>query len=131
MAISTLVGDDDSSAIKRLRDVLGQEIDKSSDLNHLKKNLGNALYKLKGNGHKELSDMVIKHVQKCFIYAVGQNPNNPENLKKALLACVPHLYGDHDQCGTWCKYSADPSKYRHSSLPHGKDLSNKTTGRTH
>ena len=72
--ISTLVGDDDSSAIKRLRDTTGVDIQKSSDLNHLKKNVGNSLYKLKADGHKELSDKVIKYVQKCFMY--GVNPSS-------------------------------------------------------
>ena len=125
--ISVLVGDDDSSAIKRLRDTCGVDIEKSSDLNHMKKNLGNALYKLKGEGHKELSDKVIKYIQKCFSYAITQNARKPDSLKLALAACVPHMYGEHATCGAWCEYSKDPENYRHSSLPYGKDLSNTST----
>ena len=125
--ISTLVGDDDSSAIKRLRDTTGVDIQKSSDLNHLKKNVGNSLYKLKADGHKELSDKVIKYVQKCFMYGVMQNAGESEQLAAALRACVPHTYGDHESCGAWCKHASDPQNYRHSSLPYGKDLSNERT----
>ena len=54
-----MVGDDDSSAIKRLRTDVYEDVAKSSDLNHVKKNLGNSLYRQKQSGHKELSDMVI------------------------------------------------------------------------
>ena len=39
VSIARLVGDDDSSAIKRLREEFGKEIAKSSDINHVKKNL--------------------------------------------------------------------------------------------
>ena len=58
ISIDVLVGDDDSSAIKRLREEYGKDIVKSSDLNHVKKDLGNHLYKVKPEGHNELSDKV-------------------------------------------------------------------------
>ena len=36
---------------------------------------------------------------------------------------VPHAFGDHDTWSiSWCKYLKDPVSYRHSTLPHGKDL---------
>ena len=35
--IAVMVGDDDSSAIKKLRDEFGSDIEKRSDLNHVKK----------------------------------------------------------------------------------------------
>ena len=36
---------------------------------------------------------------------------------------VPHAFGDHGTCFiSWCKYLKDPVSYRHSTLPHGKDL---------
>ena len=117
-----MIGGDDSSARKRLREVAGEEVQKFSDLNHMKKNFGNWLYELKGKGHSELSQMVINYTQKIFQYAVTQNKGNPEKLKETLLACVPHMYSDHSTCGEWCRYSDDPSTYTHKGLPHGKDL---------
>ena len=68
-SVSVMVGDDDPSALKRLQEELGL-VEKSSDLNHVKKNLGNRLYELKKNEHKELSE-VIRYVQKCFAYAIA------------------------------------------------------------
>ena len=126
VGVAVLVGDDDSSALKRLQEECGP-VEKSSDLNHVKKNLGNHLYKLHSEGHKELSQKVITYVQKCFAYAVTQNKNNPIELKSTLLACVPHMYGDHHACGSWCGFGQNPGSYRHSSLPRGKDLSNPQT----
>ena len=124
--IAVLVGDDDSSAIKRLRQKCG-EVSKSSDLNHVKKSLGNRLYELKSKGNKELSDMVIKSVQKMFMYAVAQNKGDPIALKAAVDACVPHMYGDHVACGSWCTFASSPETYRHSGLPRGQDLPNTPT----
>ena len=126
-SIAQLVGDDDSSAIKRLRETAGKDVEKASDLNHVKKNLGNALYELKSGGHKELSAKVIKYVQKMFMYAITQNAGNPDGLRSALSAIVPHMYGQHDSCGDWCSYKKNPRTYRHKSLPYGKDLANATT----
>ena len=61
--VGHLVGDD-SSAIKKVRQLVSEDIRKSSDMNHFSKNLGNHLYSLKSAGHKEPSEMVIKHIQK-------------------------------------------------------------------
>ena len=127
VTIGVLVGDDDSSAIKRLRETCGENIEKASDMNHIKKNLGNALYKLKSEGHKELSDKVIKYIQKLFMYAVCQNTNDVDGLRAALASAVPHAYGDHTSCGKWCGFSDDPPNYRHTGLPRGKDLSSTAT----
>ena len=96
--ISRMVGDDDSSAIKRLRDEFGADIEKSSDINHVKKNLGNRLSSLKADGHRELSEKIIKYIQKCFVYALKQNKGNADGLRNAFTATVPHMYGDHASC---------------------------------
>jgi len=111
IAIARMVGDDDSSAIKKLREEFGKEIKKSSDINHVKKNLGNRLYDLKGKGHRELSAMVITYIQKCFMYALTQNKNDEDGLRSAFLATVRHMYGDHTMCDRkWCQYIVDPSE---------------------
>ena len=92
--VAVQVCDDDSSATKRLRTEVFEDVAKSSDLNHVNKNLGNSLYRLKQSGHKELSDMVIKHVQKCFMYAIHKCDEDARTLKASLLTVVPHLYGE-------------------------------------
>ena len=43
ITVSRMVGDDDSSAIKRLREQMGTQVKKSSDLNHVKKNLATCM----------------------------------------------------------------------------------------
>ena len=49
--IRCVVGDEDLSAIKRLRHKVDAEIQKSSNMNHLKKNLGNRPCALRDSGH--------------------------------------------------------------------------------
>ena len=83
VVVGRMVGDDDSSAIKHLREEFGHDIEKSSDVNHLK-NLGNCLYELKAQGHSQLSEKVIKYIQKCFAYTLIQNKGDEEGLSKAL-----------------------------------------------
>ena len=41
---------------------------------------------------------------------------------EGIGAIVPHSFGDHSNCGRWCKHSKDPEGYRHSTLPGGRDL---------
>ena len=48
--IGIMIKDDGSSAIKGLAEVAGEEVQKFSDLNHVKRNFGNWLYELKGKG---------------------------------------------------------------------------------
>ena len=95
-------------------------VDKWSDVNHAKKSLGTRLYKLQKQ-EKELTSQVIKYLQKCFSYALSQNKGDPQGVCDAILSIVPHAYGEHDQCGDWCRFRKDPAA-RHKSLPHGSDL---------
>nr|XP_006824631.1 PREDICTED: uncharacterized protein LOC102805567 [Saccoglossus kowalevskii] len=69
--IGTLIGDEDSSTIARLKKMLTQLLKKKSDSNHVKKNLGNQLYALKDT-HKVLTVKVIRYLQKCFNYMVNK-----------------------------------------------------------
>ena len=94
---------------------------KWSEINHIKKSGRNRLYELKKQ-HKQLSETVIKSVQKNFVYALNQNRGDPTSLKKALDAIPAHMYGDHSDCGSWCGHHKDPQDYRHKNLPRGKDL---------
>ena len=48
--------------------------------------------------------------------------NKPEELEKALKTIVPHAFGEHSQCGSWCQYLADPASYHHKYLINGRDM---------
>lgn len=67
--------------------------------------------------------MVIKHIQKCFNYALAQNKGHVANFSSALQQIVPHLFGDHSVCGDWCGYRKNPESYKHHGLPYGRPLS--------
>ena len=120
--MAILVGDDDSSTIKKVRDTLDHDVEKWSDIVHAKRAFVSSLYGLQ-KSHKKLTAKVIDYLQKCFSYAVTQNKNDPTGVTNGLRAIVPHAFGDHGTCSiSWCKYLKDPVSYRHSTLPHGKDL---------
>ena len=73
--------------------------------------------------HKALSPKVIKYIQKMYTYALRQNQGNPNDIRDALSAIVPHCFGCHEKCAiSWCGFLIDPSSYKHKSLPHGRDL---------
>jgi hypothetical protein len=70
-----------------------------------------------------LSQKVITYFTKCFSYAISQNAGNPDALKASLNCIVPHAFGDHGLCDiSWCGYKKRPLTYKHTDLPHGKDL---------
>ena len=45
----------------------------------------------------------------------------PADVKKALLNVVPHSYGEHESCEDWCCYLRNPERYKHETLPYGRD----------
>ena len=73
--------DEDSTTVTRLRQDNDHDIIKWSNLNHIKKHLGNSLRKLNA---KVLKSGAIVWLQRCFTYAVRQNKNNPSVLKKKI-----------------------------------------------
>ena len=79
--MAILVGDDDSSTIKKVRDTLDHDIEKWSDIVHAKRAFASSLYGLQ-KSHKKLNAKVIDYLQKCFSYAVTQNKNDPTGVKK-------------------------------------------------
>ncbi|VDI64025.1 Hypothetical predicted protein [Mytilus galloprovincialis] len=123
--ICTIVGDEDSTTIARLRSNVDKDIKKLSDSNHMKKTLGKKLYDLK-NKHQSLSTKVINYVIKCFNFLVAQGKGQPEKICKSLPALAKHPFGDHSDCHTdWCRFIEETGmKYR--SLPYGKPLSDKS-----
>ncbi|XP_058789690.1 uncharacterized protein LOC131663346 [Phymastichus coffea] len=114
--ISVLIMDDDSSTICALRREAEEFIEKWSDMNHAKKNLTKKLIPLK------MSQKVQDYFSNCFSIAIQQNRSNADGVRAALLSIVPHAFGEHNQCGKWCKYSELGEKYVHVNLPHGKPL---------
>ena len=74
--------DDDTTTMCRIRNEVNHPVEKWSDMGHTKTKLGNKLYKLREKFVKELSQDNIKHLQKCFMYAIQSNKNDPESIKK-------------------------------------------------
>lgn len=117
-----IIGDEDSSTISRARKEVRAELEKDSDMNHVKKTVSNALYALRPK-HKALSQKVIKYLLKNFTFAITQNQGQPTEIKKNLAAIVPHSYGEHDHCNeNWCGFKKNGASYKHKSLPWGRDL---------
>ncbi|PRP74896.1 hypothetical protein PROFUN_15923 [Planoprotostelium fungivorum] len=117
MIISTLIGDEDSSVQKHLRDLedVIEPIEKLSDFTHIKRNFGSQLYGLlasfkgiKMERGKAFNPDKIKRIQSAFRMAVKQNVGDWEGLQRNLRTIVPHYYGEHTHCGEWCKGRGNP-----------------------
>ncbi len=120
--IHILDGDDDTSAITKVRREVDCNIEKVSDKGHLVKNLGKQLQSIKSS-HPELTHSVIKYLQKNFKYMVSQNQGNVEGIIKGKKAVVDHAFGIHTNCdSSWCGYLQNPSKFKHKGIPGGADL---------
>ena len=122
-----LIGDDDSTVFARVRSEVDVNLEKWSDINHATCTLAKTLYEgnLKdlGANNDRINDQIIEHINTCFSYVVYQKKkNNAIGIMKGIGAIVPHSFGDHSNCGDWCKYSKDPDGYQHSTLPGGRDL---------
>ena len=52
-SVDTIIADDDTTTIAKIKQSVNPDIKKKSDKNHVKKNIGNALYSLR-NKHKKL-----------------------------------------------------------------------------
>jgi len=123
--VGTLVMDEDCTTIARVRGEVSHDVVKWSDLMHIRKHLTGSLYKIQKK-HRVLNSEVIKYIARCFSYALLQNKGDVDKVRAAVLNIVPHIFGEHANCGTWCKYSIESTRYMHRTLPCGRDL----TGRT-
>ena len=124
---SVYTGDDDTTTHSHIREKVPYDVEKQSDVIHTKRSLITRLYKLKTQekfpGCSLLSAKVINYLGKCFGYCVAQNKDNPDALQAGINNIVPHAFGKHDNCDkSWCQFQKDPTTYRHSELPFGKDL---------
>ena len=104
--VAILVGDDDSATIKKVRENVTHTVEKWSDIVHAKRSFVNNLYTLQPQHKGHLSSKVIDYLQKCFGYALKQNKDNVEGVKRSLKAIVPHAFGKHNDCNiSWCGFS--------------------------
>lgn len=118
---ASVIGDEDSSSIKQIREKVNSDVEKFSDFGHLKRILSNKLETLHKQ-HKSLTLAVRTDFLKNFSYAYHQNKDkNEQAMINGLTNIVPHMYGNHENCGEWCRYDK-VNNYRHSGLPRGNDL---------
>ncbi|XP_062590039.1 uncharacterized protein LOC134251653 [Saccostrea cucullata] len=94
--VTTLVMDNDSTTIARLRATVDPDIKKKVDSNHMKKGFTGSLVEI-SNTHKVLKNVKVRtHIERCF------------------------TYWDHSMCGTWCR--SEQTGYKPKNLPYGKPL---------
>ena len=119
--ITTIIGDDDATTISKIEKSVDYPVKKLSDFNHCKKTVANDLYSLQKT-FKILQPKVINYfTNTCFTYAISQNLGDPKGTEKSIHNITPHVFGEHDECGPWCKKKNDPSR-TYASLPNGKRL---------
>ena len=118
--VDRIVMDDDTTTFSRAKKSISPDLIKCSDKNHVVKNFTNHLYKIKEK-HKSFSSKTISYFKKNFSYAISQNKMDTKGVRNNLLSIVPHAFGKHAQCQSWCKTRANPN-YRPTSLPYGKYL---------
>ncbi len=118
--VGEFCGDDDTTTIYRARREVDPEIKKSSDKNHVSKNIGKDLHAIKSQ-HKELTERSIAYLQKNFNYMLSQNKGSVDGIRQGLKAVVHHSFAEHEYCTeSWCGYLKDPENYKHKTLK--KDL---------
>ncbi|XP_062617807.1 uncharacterized protein LOC134279410 isoform X3 [Saccostrea cucullata] len=119
--VTTLIMDNDSTTLSRVKASVNPNISKKSDSNHTKKGFTGSLIEL-SNQHKVLRNVKVRgHIERCFMYCIHQNQNREQQLKADFRNIVSHLYGEHHGCGSWCK--SEKSNYKPRNLPYGKPLS--------
>ncbi|XP_043480002.1 uncharacterized protein LOC122509810 [Leptopilina heterotoma] len=52
----------------------------------------------------------VRHIKKCFGYAVHQNKGKAKELADTLRSIPDHLFNRHEKCGSWCKRDLKPQK---------------------
>lgn len=118
--VNTLVMDNDSTTIARVKATVDPNIRKKCDSNHTRKGFTGKLVDM-SNTFKALKNVKVRgHVERCFMYCVKQNQGKSTQLEEDLQKIVPHLYGEHDKCGVWCR--SEKSGYKPRNLPYGKPL---------
>ena len=94
--------DDDATTMAKIRRVVDHPVTKWSESNNSRKNLGTSLFNLREK-HKCLTPKVVEFFQTCYSCSVAQNKGKPEKLAVSLKQIVPHAFGEHESCDTWCR----------------------------
>ncbi|KAJ8665908.1 hypothetical protein QAD02_007570 [Eretmocerus hayati] len=94
--IKIIIGDDDAAYIAALRRLSPYSIQKWSDFNHVKKTFNSKLWDMK------LTANLREYFAKMFAIAVQSNKDDEIKVKIALQSIVPHAFGNHDLCGSFC-----------------------------
>ena len=124
---ATYTGDEDSITECYLHEQVPYDIEKYSDIIHIKRSATTGLHNL-SKGKKlvncsPLSQKVINYLVKWFSISVNQGKGDFKSIQMSLKSIVPHAFGRHDICSDeWCGYKQDRSGYGLTNLPHGKDL---------
>ena len=104
LQVRVIIGDEDSSMISAVRkDRPDITFYKLADKNHLAKNFTRELYEMQPMFKELKKKGAISHIKKCFAYAVAQNKGNSDRLARELRRIPGHLFGQHENCGFWCK----------------------------
>lgn len=65
------------------------------------------LYEIRKNSKldpdKELSHDIMKHIKRCFAFAVERNKGNVLKIKAATINIPYHSFNRHKNCGSWCR----------------------------
>lgn len=93
LKVNTLVMDNDSTTIARVKATVDPNIRKKCDSNHTRKGFTGKLVDM-SNTFKALKNVKVRgHVERCFMYCVKQNQGKSTQLEEDLQKIVPHLYG--------------------------------------
>jgi DNA polymerase III epsilon subunit-like protein len=112
--VTVLVGDEDSSTMAKIREVVPWQVLKVTDVVHAKKNFGSALFAAR---HKLLTPKIIEYLKDCMSYALHQNQDRPDDVRSAIMNIPSHVFNDHSNCGMWCRFKREPGTYKHKRLP--------------
>ena len=110
--IKTLIGDNDSTTITRVRANVDKDITKGSDSSHMKKIVSNMLHYLR-NTNKSLSLKIISYLKKLFNYMLAEsNFGKPDMIKEGLeqhqimrLAVTIIVASGAEQDKAWTKHT--------------------------
>lgn len=114
--VKVVIGDDDCSTISSVRREREHTVEKWSDLNHATKKLSRALWAQK------INPTVIEYSKYCFTCALKKNKGNAQAVEKDMKCIIPHAFDKHENCGEWCRYTANPVDFKHHRLSGGKGL---------
>ncbi len=112
--VSIIIGDEDVGTLKQIREQLStplNEVEKVSNINHIKQNLTNKINQLKSEKYKDqrfkLSAHNILHIVTNFGWTLKTHQNKLIEAGLAISNVIPHGFGHHENChkigdGNWC-----------------------------